>query len=846
MKAHQLAVYQHRDAILEALRSHQVIIVESPTGSGKTTQLPIILQEAGYTEQGVVGVTQPRRIATLGVCEFIAKQMKSVVGEKIGYKMRFEDKTSPSTRLKIMTDGILLQEMKTDPLLQGYSVIMVDEAHERSLNIDFILGLLKQVVQQRPDFKVIISSATINTKIFSSYFNNAPVVSIDTQTYPVTVIYDPPADDQEESLLAKIVSRVETIVLQERRPGDMLIFLPGERIIKLCMQALAQSQVAKKLWLVPLYGMLGKEEQERVFHKPPFGKLKVVIATNIAETSITIDGVTSVIDSGLQKENIYNQRTYTNSLIETGISQAAADQRKGRAGRTQPGMCYRLYAKEDYASRPAFSTQEIFRTDLSEVVLRMAGVGVKDYMGFDFLDKPARSGVASGIETLQLLGALDENAELTNIGRMILQFPLLPRHARIIIEAMRNHPSVLVESCIASAFLSTNNPYLFPLGQELEARQAQHTFRHEQGDFVSYLMLFNAYMASEDKEAFARRYYMDKRTLDEIVNVERQLEEIAHKLGGLLESGGSTADYLTCCVAGLAQFVCLQMSNDQYRSVTADRIMIHPGSAMFKKKAAFIVAGEIVKTTRMYARTVSPLKKEWIQQANPVLWKQLHSEPEHALRAEPMLNNRRDRRAVLRDESKGSANDFVVGSKIFTMTPAQGKKHAHAVVRWEELGEYYDQSVDSVYKGSPSKKMTVDLTYDGVVVLSKVSPRLALKVALSYKMPQDLVFTWPKQQNYDAVDPDQIHELLSQVGLLSKLCLSKKGRKEPRFMGFLSLNCDDEGHFWLRPTLKFNTFIRDTAAALEMLADVWPHDTTLEVKEQISDLFHRLERLADW
>jgi ATP-dependent helicase HrpA len=320
MDPSQLPVYQQKARILKALEDNQVIVVESPTGSGKTTQLPIILHEAGYSRNGLIGVTQPRRIAALSVSDFIARQLGVKVSGLVGYKMRFEDRTSDETAIKIMTDGILLQEMKLDPSLSRYGVIMVDEAHERSLNIDFILGLLKRVLEARPEFKVIVSSATINAEVFSEYFGECPIVKIETPMYPVTLVYDPPTPDgaqpdfsrgaEAEAMIAKIGEIVARVVA-ERREGDILIFLPGEKAIKDCMKRLAFGPVGGKLHIIPLYSRLGKDEQERVFEKAPLFKTKVIISTNIAETSVTIDGITSVIDSGLAKLNYYNPKTFT-------------------------------------------------------------------------------------------------------------------------------------------------------------------------------------------------------------------------------------------------------------------------------------------------------------------------------------------------------------------------------------------------------------------------------------------------------------------------------------------------------------------------------------------------------
>ena len=336
-----LPVYAQKDKILEAINQNQVIVVQSPTGSGKTTQIPVILHEAGFDNYGMIAVTQPRRIAALSVSEFISKQLGTTYPGLVGYKMRFEDKTNDETKIKIMTDGILLQEMKLDPWLSKYSVIMVDEAHERSLNIDFVLGLLKRVLEVRKEFKVIVSSATMNAEAFSSYFNNCPIVTIETVTFPVTMIYDPPrlpsstsSDSAGEELIRKIGETVQKVVENDEDDGGILIFLPGEKIIKDCMRYLDHSHFASKIHTLPLYGRLSKEDQERVFLDAPEGKRKVIISTNIAETSVTIRDITTVIDSGLAKLNYYNPRTFTSSLEETAVSKASCNQRRGRAGRT--------------------------------------------------------------------------------------------------------------------------------------------------------------------------------------------------------------------------------------------------------------------------------------------------------------------------------------------------------------------------------------------------------------------------------------------------------------------------------------------------------------------------------
>ena len=625
MKYTQLPVYEQKARILESLERHQVIVVESPTGSGKTTQLPVILHEAGYTQTGMIGVTQPRRIAALSVSEFIAHQLKVPLGDTVGYKMRFEDHTSPSTKIKIMTDGILLQELKLDPWLSKYSVIMVDEAHERSLNIDFILGLLKRILQERHDFKVIISSATINTDMFSMYFNECPVIKIDAMTYPVTLIFDPPAITASTETLAAETALLDKIavivgrILSEGRPGAILVFLPGERAIKNCIERLSHESWFRKLYPLPLYGRLSKEEQERVFKSPPFGKKKIVIATNIAETSITINDIAAVIDSGLAKLNFYNPFTYTSSLDEAPVSKASCNQRRGRAGRTQEGVCYRLYTRKDFETRVMYTTEEIYRTDLSEVVMRMAELGIYDFANFDFISPPGKKGIIGAVDTLNMLGALESDNSLSKIGQMMCLFPLSPRQSRMIVEAVLYYPESIEDVLIAAGFLSARSPFLFPDGQELEARKAHAAFRDPLGDFVSFLKVYRQYMQAENQKKFCDRFYLDERIMAEIANIKEQLELIVSDMGVPILSGGKPADYLTAVARGMIQFVCAAQGRDVYRSLTTEKISIHPGSCMYKEHQAFIVAGEIVRTSRMYAMSVSPLSKDIVALVAPAL-----------------------------------------------------------------------------------------------------------------------------------------------------------------------------------------------------------------------------------
>jgi RNA helicase HrpA len=833
----ELPVYKHKELILSALEAHQAVIVESPTGSGKTTQLPVILYNAGHSTNGIIGVTQPRRIAAVSVSEFIARQMGADLPGLVGFKMRFEDMTDPHTKIKIMTDGILLQEMKLDPYLSKYDCIIVDEAHERSLNIDFILGLLKRVMEIRKEFKVIVSSATINAQVFSAYFGDCPIVKIDAVTYPVTLIYDPPAissslADQTamEALLTKIHTIVERIVSEERS-GDILIFLPGEKTIKECMGLLGYGPAAPYLHLIPLYGRLGKEEQERVFETPPEGKVKVVISTNIAETSVTIDGITTVIDSGLAKLSFYNPRTFTSSLVESPISKASANQRKGRAGRTQPGTCYRLYSRRDFENRNLFTTEEIYRTDLSEVVLRMADLGLTAFEEFDFIAPPSREGLIAAIETLNLLEALESNRTLSRIGKLMTEFPLSPRESRIIVEAILKYPDVIEETLIAVAFLSTQSPYLLPPGEEIDARKAHHRFRDPQGDFLSYLKLYHAYQDAKNKAQFCEKNYLDERAMAEIRNVVFQLGEIVSALKIPLLSGGSPEDYLCAVARGLIQFVCVREGRDMYRSLTADRIIIHPGSVMFKMDPQYIVAGEIIKTTRMYAMSVSPLSKQALDKIQGDLLANLED------RSDPLIHKEGSRDTKLK-RAQDFTNAIKLGDEVFEIKTLKKKKFV--ILPWERLALVKDRlSVGSGgnarYKGQWSNLRGMIILKDTYKLLEGERLEFILSLVPSLNLDGVLEKQWDRKTRFNA--HEQLGELLEYLPQAVTPRLWKPGKKD---LGFLCLLTDGAGTYWFTCSRGFHTSLNESLASVETLIDELGDTADREVKHIVNQTYRRL------
>jgi len=829
MDPYRLPVYEQREKILAALQGHQVIVVESPTGSGKTTQIPLILHEAGYTSRGLVGVTQPRRIAAVSVSEFIARQVHAEIPHVVGYTMRFEDRTDEDTVIKVMTDGILLQELKGDRLLSRYSVLMVDEAHERSLNIDFILGMLKGILAARPEFRVIVSSATINVEVFSEYFDGCPIVSIDAPMFPVDVVHAPPEiEGDPESLLERIRDIVLGII-QKKKAGDILIFLPGELAIKDCVQLLSDLDRDKELALLPLYARLSHEDQARVFLDFP-GKRKVIVATNIAETSITIDGVVYVVDSGLGKVNFYSPRTFTESLVEVPVSRASCNQRRGRAGRTAPGVCYRLYTKKDLDGRPMYTMEEILRTDLSEVVLRMSELGIRDFESFDFLSPPGQDGIRAAVETLQLLDALDDERALTETGKMMCLFPILPKHARMIVESMRAYPSVTAEVIVAATFLSVNSPFLLPAGKELEARRAHHAFRDPLGDFVSYQRIYEAFMRSGNRARFCDTYYLDLRTMNEIANIRGQLEEIVSSMGVPIGSGGAWDDFLCAISRGLIQFVCERTGKGIYRSLTADRIQIHPGSLMFRETPGYMVAGEIVRTSRMYARSVSPLRRQMLGRISPVLQEEFGAGAAVGARETPSPERPREKK-------RESASQVRIGQQAFPITVIKGGRKL-VTLEWEKLRPVLQEISPA---GLPSyKNLRATIAWDGREIFSGMKLGTVLSLAPYLHTEEGVWDEWPRGRTFPFASSGR--ELSQHLPRLLCLCSLKDSSKR---LGFLTLYTDWKGAYWFKPEKNLLTARTESLASLESLADEPGDQLSPADRETAARLYHLISEMLD-
>ena len=852
----ELPVYEQKQKILDCLEKNQVVIVESPTGSGKTTQIPVILYEAGYATNGVIAVTQPRRIAALSVSEFISKQLGTSYPGLVGYKMRFEDKTDASTKIKIMTDGILLQEMKLDPWLSKYSVIMVDEAHERSLNIDFVMGLLKRVLKERKDFRVIVSSATMNTQVFSEYFDNAPIVSIDTITYPVSVIYDPipggvttTTDAGCDLLLSKICNTVER-VLDNGDEGGILIFLPGEKIIKDCLDRLYRMPFSRHLHILPLYGRLSKEEQEKVFDEPPAGKKKVIISTNIAETSVTISDITTVIDSGLCKLNFYNPRNFTSSLIESSVSKASCNQRKGRAGRTHEGSCYRLYKRMDFETRPEYTTEEIYRTDLSEVVLRMAELGITDFYNFDFIASPGKEGIIGAVDTLNMLGALDSDNCLSEIGKMMVRFPLEPRISRIIIEAIMRFPDVIDKALIAASFLSANSPFILPPNEEMEARKAHHRFRDMQGDFVTYLNIFNAYKQSDNKEKFCKKNYLDERVMAEIDNINYQLTQIVSDMNiPIVQGKGSFNDYLCCIACGMIQFVCIRTGRESYHSLTADHICIHPGSVIFKQNPVFIVAGEIVRTSRIFAMSVSPLTKPMLDIINPSLYEKLQNcknskvkDIEKELRIAKQKENKKDKNKKQAktisniSEAELKENSLSLGDFLFEVTKIKGKTVALLPIEHFSLAVLQEKDKEKLNACGNLKGKII--TRDKGVLLEGEKLSLMINIIKNLEISPIAEKKWNRKMNANINNPIEKEQIIDSLDWILRTAIAKQKNKE---YGFITLFTDSKGNYWYKVSRGFSTALAESHASLETLIEE-NIDFTEEDKNKINESLRKVNK----
>ncbi|MGQ5592943.1 ATP-dependent RNA helicase HrpA [Streptomyces sp. ESR1.13] len=647
----QLPVSQKKDEIAAAIRDHQVVIVAGETGSGKTTQIPKICVELGRGVRGMIGHTQPRRIAARTVAERVADELDTPLGETVGWKVRFTDQVNPqSTFIKLMTDGILLAEIQTDRELRAYDTIIIDEAHERSLNIDFLLGYLAQLLPKRPDLKVVITSATIDPERFSRHFGDAPIIEVSGRTYPVEVRYRPlleeDGEDADRDQITAITDAVEELMGEGK--GDILVFLSGEREIRDTADALEKKKY-RFTEVLPLYARLSHAEQHRVFQQHT-GR-RIVLATNVAETSLTVPGIKYVIDPGFARISRYSHRTKVQRLPIEPISQASANQRKGRCGRTSDGICIRLYSEDDFDARPEFTDAEILRTNLASVILQMTAAGLGDIEKFPFIDPPDHRNIRDGVQLLQELGALDPaqkdvRKRLTETGRKLAQLPVDPRLARMVLEADKN--GCVREVMVIAAALSIQDPRERPADKQAQADQQHARFKDETSDFLAFLNLWR-YVREQQKERgsssfrrMCKQEYLNFLRIREWQDIYTQLRTVAKQMGIHVNDAEDAAPddrVHVSLLAGLLSHVGMKdvkeaggdggrsTGKNEYVGARNARFAIFPGSALFKKPPRFVMSAELVETSRLWARVNAKIEPEWVEPLAGHLLKRTYSEP---------------------------------------------------------------------------------------------------------------------------------------------------------------------------------------------------------------------------
>ncbi|HFG1970549.1 TPA: ATP-dependent RNA helicase HrpA [Vibrio cholerae] len=632
-----LPVSQKRDDIAKAIANHQVVIVAGETGSGKTTQLPKICAELGRGKYGLIGHTQPRRLAARSVANRIAEEMETELGGFVGYKVRFTDQISDQTQIKLMTDGILLAEIQNDRFLNQYDTIIIDEAHERSLNIDFILGYLKQLLPRRPDLKVIITSATIDPERFSKHFSNAPIIEVSGRTYPVEVRYRPLAgDDDSESDRDQLEGIFQAVdELCDEGLGDILIFMNGEREIRDTADALSKRNL-RDTEIVPLYARLSAGEQNKIFQ--PHAGRRIVLATNVAETSLTVPGIKYVIDPGTARISRYSYRTKVQRLPIEPISQASANQRKGRCGRTEEGICIRLYSEEDFLSRPEFTDPEILRTNLASVILQMTALGLGDIEAFPFVEAPDKRNIQDGVRLLEELGAIndqikDPKKRLTESGKQLARLPIDPRLARMVLEASKL--GCLKEVMIIASALSIQDPRERPSDKQQSADDKHRRFNHEDSDFLTFVNLWH-YIGQQQKALTSNQFrrqckldYLNYLRVREWQDVYTQLHQSTREMGFKLndEPGSYHAVHSAILVGLLSHIGMKDQEKNEYHGARNARFNIFPASGLFKKQPKWVMSAELVETSKLWARVVAKIEPDWIEPLAKHLIKRSYSEP---------------------------------------------------------------------------------------------------------------------------------------------------------------------------------------------------------------------------
>lgn len=629
-----LPVAEKKQAIYDAIKNNQVVIIAGETGSGKTTQIPKICLELGLGIKGYIGHTQPRRLAARSVANRIAEELKTEIGQLVGYKVRFSDHVSETTLIKLMTDGILLAEIQKDKLLLQYDTIIIDEAHERSLNIDFILGYLKQLLPKRPDLKVIITSATIDVERFSNHFNQAPIIEVSGRTYPVEVRYRPPIFNEEDDTnndFQPILDAIEELSAESF--GDILIFLTGEREIRDVADILNKLEL-RHTDILPLYARLSATEQNRIFQS--HSKRRIILATNVAETSLTVPGIKYVIDPGLARISRYSYRTKVQRLPIEPISQASANQRKGRCGRTSDGICIRLYDENDFLSRPEFTDPEILRTNLASVILQMTSLGLGNIAAFPFVEAPDSRYIRDGIRLLEELGAIyikHHQYHLTETGKILAQLPIDPRLARMLVEARRS--GCTKEIMIITAALSIQDPRERPFDKQQASDEKHRRFADKESDFLSLINLWNYIQEQQDLlsgnqfRRLCQKEFLNYLRIREWQDVYTQIRQTIKQLAFPINS--KAADYIslhTSLLSGLLSHIGMkEIEKREYIGARNIKFAIFPNSALFKSQPKWCIVSELVETSRLWGRTAAKIESEWIEPIAQHLIKYSYSEP---------------------------------------------------------------------------------------------------------------------------------------------------------------------------------------------------------------------------
>jgi len=626
-----LPVVERLDQVRQAIADNQVIVLCGETGSGKSTQLPKICLSLGLGVYGRIGHTQPRRIAARSLAARIASEMGQEVGQSVGYKVRFADRVGDTTHVKLMTDGMLLAEIQRDPYLNEYDTLIIDEAHERSLNIDFLLGYLKQLLARRRDLKLIITSATIDPQRFSRHFNDAPVIEVSGRTYPVELLYMPPPEDEDGGidLQQGIVDAVDELSALDR--GDILIFFSGEREIREAAETLRKHKL-QSTEVLPLYARQSPAEQAKIFRHT--GKRHIVLATNVAETSLTVPGIRYVIDTGLARISRYSARSKIQRLPVEAISRASAEQRKGRCGRVAEGVCIRLYSEDDFNARSEFTEPEIQRTNLAAVILQMKALGFGDIEAFPFVDPPDSRMIKDGYRVLHELGAVDGLRKISKLGRKLARLPIDPRVGRMLLEAA--HTGCLRELLVIGAALSVQDPRERPFDKQQQADEAHALFADEQSDFLAQLKLWDfleekrRHLTRRKFERLCRDHFLAPTRVREWHDIHVQLREQMHELG--YRDNDKPAGYETvhqAIIAGLLSHIGQRTQGKQrdYLGARNTHFHIFPGSGQFAARPKWLVAAELVETTKLYARTVAQVQPEWVERLAGHLVKHSYSEP---------------------------------------------------------------------------------------------------------------------------------------------------------------------------------------------------------------------------